>query len=85
MRAWNMERNQPIYSDIGIKNMEIICKVPIYPEKNFLDLGLWMKIQSYVLKLHCRRLCTYAALAKSVSDAWNKSLLVKTFKNSHGQ
>ena len=44
-----------------------------------------MTIQSSVQKVHHGSRCTRAASAKSVSDAWNKSLLVKTFKNLHGK
>ena len=59
--------------------------MPIYPETNFLDLGLYMKIQSSVQKVHRGRRCTHADSAKSVSDSWNKSLSVKKFRNLHGR
>ena len=55
------------------------------PETNLLDLRLWMTIQSSVQKMYHGTRCTHAALAKSVSDVWNKSLSVKTFQNVHGQ
>ena len=74
--------NIPIYRK---KNRDIIWQVTISPETNFIDPILWMKIQSSVQKVHCGRQCTHAALAKSVSDAWNKSLSVKTFNNVHGR
>ena len=44
-----------------------------------------MTIQSSVQKVHRGRRCTHATLDKSVSDAWNKSLSVKKFKNLHRQ
>ena len=73
--------NIPIYWK---KNIDIIWQVTISPETNFIDPILWMKIQSSVQKVHCGRRCTHTALAKSVSDAWNKSLSEKTFKNIYG-
>ena len=39
--------------------------------------------QKFCSKVHRGRWCTRADLAKSVSDAWNNSLSVKTFKNVH--
>ena len=74
--------NIPIYWK---KNIDIIWQVTRSPETNFIDPILWMKIQSSVQKVHCGRQCTHAALAKSVSDAWNKSLSLKKFKNVHGR
>ena len=44
-----------------------------------------MAIQSSVQKVHCGRRRTHADLAKSVSDACNKSLSMRTFQNVHGQ
>ena len=59
--------------------------MPRYLETNFLDLGLLMTIQISVQKVHRGRQCTHAVLTNSVSDAWNKSLLVEMFKNLHGR
>ena len=39
----------------------------------------------FFFKVHHRSPYIHTDLTKSVSDAWNKSLSVKTFKNVHGR
>ncbi len=46
-----------------------------------LDLGVWMSIQSAVMKTHYGRRCHHDALAKSVEDAWNGYLSQEAFTN----
>ncbi len=48
-----------------------------------LDLGVWMSIQSAVMKTHYGRRCHHDALAKSVEDAWNGYLSQEAFYNVH--
>ena len=67
------------------KNIDIIQQVTRSPETNFLDPEVCMAIQTSVQKVHRGKWCTHAAMAKSVSGAWNKSLSAKTFKNIHGR
>ena len=67
------------------ENIEIIWQVTRSTETNFLDLRFQMTIQSSVQKVHWGRRCTHTDLSKSVSNAWNKSLLVKTFKGVHAR
>ena len=64
-------------------NVEVIWQVPRSPETNMLDLGVWMSIQSAVMKVHYGRKCHHDALAKSVEDAWSRYLSQEAFYNVH--
>lgn len=66
-------------------NVEIIWQVPRSPETNMLDLGIWMSIQTAVMKAHRLRRCQDHALARSVEDAWNSYLSKDAFINVHGR
>jgi hypothetical protein len=48
-----------------------------------LDLGVWMSIQSAVMKTHFMRRCHHDALAKSVMDAWEHYLNIRAFTHVH--
>ena len=50
-----------------------------------LDLGVWMSIQSAVVKAHRNRRCHPDALAKSITDAWEHNLSIKAFDNVFGR
>ena len=50
-----------------------------------LDLGVWMSIQSAVVKAHRNRRCHPDALAKSITDAWEHGLSTKAFDNVFGR
>ena len=63
------------------RNVEIIWQIPRSPETNMLDLGVWMSIQSAVIKAHRNRRCHPDALAKSITDAWEHHLSLKAFEN----
>lgn len=67
------------------RNIRVIWQVPRSPETNMLDLGIWMSIQSQVVKAHHMRRCNKDALSKSVYDAWNNYLSIRAFKNVHGR
>ena len=43
-------------------NIKVIWQVPRSPETNMLDLGVWMSIQSAVMKTHYGRRCHHDAL-----------------------
>jgi hypothetical protein len=61
--------------------IEVIWQVSRSPETNMLDLGVWMSIESAVMKVHYGRRCHHDALAKSVEDAWNGYLSQEAFSN----
>lgn len=70
---------------LGDFNIEIIWQVPQFPETNMLDLGVWMSIQSVVMRTHFMRRCHHDALAKSVMDAWGNYLNIMAFTHIHMQ
>ena len=51
-------------------NIHCHHQVPNSPEKNLLDLGVWMTIQSDVERKHINKVYTKDALAESVIQAW---------------
>jgi hypothetical protein len=63
--------------------VEVIWQAPRSPETNVLDLGVWMSIQSAVMKVHYGRRCHHDAPAKSVEAAWNGYLSQEAFYNVH--
>jgi hypothetical protein len=63
--------------------VEVIWQAPRSPETNMLDLGVWMSIQSALMKVHNGRRCHHDALAKSVEDAWNGYLSQEAFYTVH--
>jgi len=70
---------------LGNYNIEIIWQVPRSPETNMLDLGVWMSIQSAVMRTHRMKRCQHDALAKSVMVAWEKYLNIRAFTHVHGR
>ena len=70
---------------LGDLNIKIIWQVPRSPETNMLDLGVWMSIQSAVMKTHYLRKCSHDALAESVMNAWENYLNIRAFTHVHGR
>ena len=67
------------------RNIQIIWQIPRSPETNMLDLGVWMSVQSAVIKAHRNRRCHPDALAKSITEAWEHGLSTKAFDNVFGR
>jgi hypothetical protein len=80
----NVAKRQYYIELLKAFQVEGIWQVPRSPETNMLDLGVWMSIQSAVMKVHYGRRCHNDAPAKIVEDAWNGYLSQEAFYNVHG-